>query len=190
MVAAEIPFVSTHTGIERLLDIIQETRLGFAWVEDAKNERGGLVSLRDLLLLYEKGIFSTNLLVEDVTSPIFSVDRTTTIRKALEEMFSRRIRRLFIAGTSNFVSDREITSYIFSPSQITKIAADPEKLFDGVLNDVESRPAREIDPRIGISDAALTMTNCGEDCFVSKKGIVTSWDLVMGPWIARDLRIK
>jgi len=102
--ALELTTIDGRKELETLLRIFEKTKFGFAWVES--NRLGGFASLRDLIELYERGIVATKLTAREVASPIFSLPKNTKIKSVLQEMFSRRIRRIFISGNKGLVTDR------------------------------------------------------------------------------------
>ena len=186
--ALELSTIPDTKDLKTLLEIFRATKFGFAWAE-GKFEAGGFASLRDLLTLYEKGIISTEMSVGEVASPIVSMDATTSLRDAINEMFNRRFRRMFVGGTNKVISDRRIIGYVFSTSRLNVVTAKPQTLLDAKLGDLDAMHPEKVGSRSGIKQAAALMHGQTEECLVCEKGVVTPWDIVMKPWLEGKLEI-
>lgn len=184
----ELSSVDVDDTIEHLLRVFAETKFGFAWVESER--LGGFASLRDLLGLYENGAIDTSMTVEQIASPIFSMSPESTLKTVLKEMFNHRFRRIFIDGENSLVTDRRIISYIFSVSRLTATTDKPESLLDAKLGDLDKMKPIPISGKTKIRRAAASMKDAAEECLICDSGVVTPWDLVMKPLIARDLSFK
>jgi len=159
-------------------------------VEDKKSV-GALVRLRDILDLYGTGHLATELAAEDVASPIFSLPGNTKVRSALEQMFQKRYRRVFIRGSDRFVWDRGIIKRLFSPEALAAAAQNPSRDFLRTpLSDFEMLEAGETKPRMALEDAALQLKSGLGECLVFNGKVVTPWDVVMKPWKSKALKIK
>lgn len=106
-------------------------------------EIGVLVSLADLLRLYETGTIRTDLRVKNVASPILSMPRETMLRKVPEKMFSRKHRPIFVSRTGEFVGDRGIIEHVFSPAALSyAINSPPEDIIFGLrISELETTTA-------------------------------------------------
>lgn len=182
--------VSASRGLATLLNTFARTRFGFARVEDRRNV-GALASLSDVLSLYETGAIETGLVVEDVGSPILAVPGDTSIKEALDLMFERRYRRLFVSGGKKFVSDREITGHIFSPAVLKKIMRDGKDVLEAPISTLEEMNAKEVPPGTALKEAAgmLKADRAGQ-CLVLDGMVATPWDIVMKPWKVGALKLK
>lgn len=185
--AVELNVVSIDESIEALLHIFERTRFGFAWVES--EVLGCFVSLRDLLDLYEKRIIETRMSVGEVASPIFSMPKETELKRVLQEMFDHRLRRVFVSGEKNAVTDRRIIGYVFSTARLNETSKKPRQLLDAKLADLEKTEPLQITEETGIKAAVMSMKNAGGDCLVCEKGVITPWDLVMKPFARHELKI-
>lgn len=182
--------VDAESSLSVLLDKFLETRFGFARVNE-RNRVGALARLRDLLALYDSERFETRLTVEDVASPIFALPPETSVREALEQMFDRRCRRVFLSGTKKFVWDRGIIERLFSPAVLALAVKNPSKDFLGPpLSEFEGMTATEVKPRTELREAARVMRLMRGQCLTINDGVVTPWDLVMKPWKEKKLRIN
>jgi hypothetical protein len=186
--ALKLRSISVDREISDLLRIFQKTRFGFAWIESDK--QGGFASLRDLLALYSKAIIQTDMKVSDLASPIFSMPSETRIRIVLEEMFSRRIRRIFVKGRDSLVTDRRIIGYLFSPSFLEQVSRNSKSLLDVSLGDLDVAKPTRIPGSQSVRRAARMVENQSEECLVCEKGVITPWDLIMKPLAAGALKIK
>ncbi len=116
-----------------------------------------LLAFRDLIQLYDSGVIDTKLTAREVASPIFSLPKNTKIKSVLQEMFKRRIRRIFISGYKGLVTDRTIINYVFSSSRLSAATKKPESLLDAKLGDLDLLEPVQVSGRIAISDAAASM---------------------------------
>jgi len=185
--------VNAGLGLSTLLNAFSKTRLGFASVEE-EGGFSGLVSLSDVLGLYETGAVSAQLTVEAVGSPIFSMPGDSTLRKGLEEMLRRWHRRVFLEGTREFISDRSIVDYLFSPAVLSGLVREKGAMTDVLgerISSVETTKANEVSPDTTLRVAASTLkSERAGQCLVFDGMVVTPWDLVMKPWKARALKLK
>ncbi len=192
-ICVELATVSADRDIEALLKIFEETRFGFAWVENAgRSNMGALASLRDLLPLFGRSIMSTDMAVEDVaTYPVFSLSEDTSLKQALEKMIEKKIRRVLITGTQKMISDRQIIDYVFRIARLDEAGRKPSGLLDANLDDLVSIRPQRISSKIGINKAAALLYAKGGrgGCLVCDKGVVTPWDMIMKPWRQKKLSI-
>lgn len=182
----ELASIGDGRSVRSLLEVFHRTKFGFVWVESSK--LGGFASIRDVLGLYKSGIIETDLTVEQVASPIFSMPKKSRIRDVIEEMFSHGFRRMFITGEKSIVTDRKIISHIFSASQLHATITNPGVMFDLTLEDVQAMTPKRISSHLSIKDAAMVMKETLEDCLICEKGIITPWDLIMKPFIKGELK--
>ena len=175
-------------SVDSLLDVFEETRFGFAWVNSPK--QGGFASLRDLLTLYGNRLIESKLTVGNIASPIFSMPRDSTIKEVLREMFDHRFRRIFIEGQHSLVTDRRIIGYVFSTVRLNQTFGRPETMLDAKLGDLEKMEPKKVNSKTSLKTAALSMENASEDCLVCEKGVVTPWDLIMKPRKMRKLKVE
>lgn len=190
--AQELASITSNADIGRLLKLFDETKFGFAMVE-GEFELGALVSLRDLLGLYKKGVFSTSLSLDQVASPIFSMPSNSTLRQVLEEMFKRRFRRIFLVdgnGEPRVITDRRIISYIFSTSRLDEVARTGTSPLNIAVDKLEAMQPPKLSGGTGVKDAASIMMEQIEECLVCEKGVITPWDVIMKPWKMAKLSLK
>jgi CBS domain-containing protein len=186
--ALKLTSINVDREISDLLRIFHKTRFGFAWIESDK--QGGFAGLRDLLELYSKGVIHTDMIVSELASPIFSMPPETRIRTMLEEMFRRRIRRVFVKGRDSLVTDRRIIGYLFSPSFLERVSKNSGSLLDVSLGDVDAAKPIRVPSSQSAKRAARMIENQGEECLVCEKGVITPWDLIMKPLAHGALKIK
>ncbi|HYB03141.1 MAG TPA: hypothetical protein VED17_01675, partial [Nitrososphaerales archaeon] len=177
--ALKLSTISVDRDISDLLRIFQKTRFGFAWIESDK--LGGFAGLHDLLGLYSEGIIQTDMKVSDLASPIFSMRPETHIRIVLQEMFSRRIRRIFVKGGESLVTDRRIIGYLFSPSFLEQVSKHSRSFLDVNLGDLDAAKPPRVPESQSAKRAARLIENQSEECLVCEKGVITPWDLIMKP---------
>jgi len=187
--SAPLSSVRADRSVSVLLNKFQQTRFGFAMVEES-NKVGALVGLWDMLGLYESGTFQTELTVDEVASPIFSLPSQTTAREALKAMFQKRIRRVFVGWTPRFLGDRGIIERLFSPGELSIAMRNPSKDFLGMpLSEFRLTRAGEVRPGTTVGAAARMLLEERGQCLVFDEKVVTPWDVIMKPWKARALKI-
>lgn len=188
--AQEVATVAADDELGNLLKTFAKTEFGFAWVE-GEFEVGALVSLRDVLGLYEYGTLTTPVKVDEVASPIYSMSSDATIREALAQMFSHRFRRVFLdKGKERVITDRKIISYVFSATRLEEVANSSKDLLDSHLKEIEAMKPKMIKGNPKLKEAAGAMKSEVEECLVTEKGVVTPWDVVMKPWKMGKLTIS
>lgn len=189
--AQELATISADKDVEELLKLFDSTKFGFAMVE-GKYELGALVSLRDLLGLYIKGYMNSSLTLNHIASPIVSMPSDATLREVLEEMFTRRFRRIFVDGKKmdQVITDRRIISYVFSSSRLEEIAKSSRDILDTPVNKIETMKPASLPINTKLKDAAETMRSEIEECLICEKGVVTPWDMIVKPWKMNKLTLK
>jgi hypothetical protein len=186
--AQSIGTVGADQDIERLFDVFLKERFGFAWISDT--ERSGVpVSLADVLELYKTGTIESDFQAKDVSSPMFTLPGMTPLRQALLFMFSHRFRRVFLAAGGAFISDRSIISHMFSPSVLHDLAANPDSLLEIPIAEIEKSRARRVPGRTSLKAAANALGGDIGQCLTSRGAVITPWDIIMKPWVAKKLRI-
>ncbi len=188
-VAQELATLPSGEELTELLELFRKSKFGFALIRGL-DEIGGLASLRDLLAFYGDGLFSTDLTIGEVASPIFKMPGSESLKNALHAMFERRFRRIFVSETGGIVSDRSIIGYIFSSKRLNQIASAPETMLDATLNNVEKLKPQTISSKASIKIGANIIKSRIEECLVCEKGVLTPWDLIVKPFEMDKLRIR
>ncbi|MGA2874273.1 MAG: CBS domain-containing protein [Nitrososphaerales archaeon] len=183
--------IASNVELATVLEEFARTKFGWSLVEEGG--KYDVVSLSDLISLYQIGTLETDLTVSDVASPeIFSMPSDTYLRRALQVMMKHRIRRIFLSDYNHrFVSDREILSYIFSPERLSIAREDPTKMLAATLEDVGPVEAIEVEGSPTIKKISRHYKpESGAWCLICSKGLVTPWDLVVKPWNMGRLVIR
>ncbi len=186
--ALELATLDREETIDSMLEIFDQTRFGFVWVNSP--DLGGFATFRDLLPLYDSEAIQSDLSVDDIASPIFSMPANSSIKEVLREMFDHHFRRVFIEGERTLVTDRRVISYIFSSAGLRATFDKPESLLDAHLGDLEKMQPIGISSRASLKRAAASMRNASEECLICEKGVVTPWDLIIKPRRMRRLKVK
>ncbi|MDG6902346.1 MAG: CBS domain-containing protein [Nitrososphaerota archaeon] len=182
--------VRSDDGLEGVLEAFRRTKFGYALVES--NETFGLITLSDILLLYQQGMLETRSQVRDLaSSPVFSLPSDATLREVAREFYNRRVRRVRVGDQNRFVSDREILAHLFSPSTLNLAKESPEEMLEAALGEVSYHEAVDVDGSMQISRAAQLVDPGSGNCLTvdGGKGLVTPWDILMKPWEAGELKI-
>ena len=189
--AVQLSILVTDQDLGDLLDSFSARRLGFAVLRGPDGDgRRNLVTLRDVLKLYENGSIRTDAVAEDVASPIFSMRGSATIREALQAMFERHCSRVFVSDSGCYVSDRTMIESILSPVALDGLRDEPAK--DPLLTPIGelwSVAPIPIDPRAGLREATTVLRRQRGDCLTLDGSVVTPWDLVVKPWLSGRLAI-
>ena len=189
----ELASVTLDDDLETLLDAFQARRLGFALVHGvgSTKRRRSFVSLTDVLGLFEGKSISSDLRLNDVATPIYSMPETTSIRNALRQMFRRRYRRIFISA-GEFVSDRGIMEYLFSPFMLEQIGWDTKMdVLGEPIAKLEKRTPLLAGPDTAVGTAALKLRrNRGHCIVIAGEKVASPWDVVMKPWAKGKLNIE
>ena len=191
----ELTLVDADDELESLLKAFESRKLGFALAHDGgRTTRSGLVSLSDVLSLYGGGVIRSEATVEEVSTPIFSMPASTTVREALKAMFSHRYRRVFLSGDegSSYVSDRSIMSYLFSPMVLEDLGReDGRDVLSTPIAKIDKATASVVSSRASLKASALALRKDRGGCLVTYEGrVLTPWDAVMKPWASGKLTIK
>ena len=179
------------SDLQSLLHVFETTTFGYAMIHDEIGKIFTIISVNDLLPLYDEGVLTSNLKVNDVAStPVFSMSRGSKIIDCIHEMTSRKFRKVKLANGRVVISDKEIFSYLFSPDRLQRISKSPQHLLDGTLEDLGGAQVDWIDGSSSIAEAALVMDHTPAKFLLSNGGIVTPWDLIIKPWRLGSLRIS
>ena len=180
-----------HDGLDELLRIFVLTGFGDARV-DAPPSPPALITLNEVVELYRERRLRCELGVGEVASPAVVVDPDMPLMEAMNLMCERRIRRLFLREKAGeFVSDRNILAFLFSPKGL-KIARDaPDSWINLRLSDIDSMSARLVSPDTRVEDVGM-MLEAGRDVFVlsDSDSLISRWDLVIKPWKAGELGLS
>jgi len=175
-------------SLDELLRIFVLTGFGDAKV-DSPPSPPALITLNEVVGLYREGRLRCDLGVKEVASPAVVADSDTPLMEAMKLMCEKRIRRLFLREKQGeFVSDRNILAFLFSPKGL-KIARDaPDSWTDLRLSDIGSMLARIVSPDVKVEDVGR-MVEPGRDVFVlsDNESLISRWDLVIKPWKAGKL---
>jgi len=190
VVSEPLSTVRADRSLSSLLNVFLRRRFGFARVVESRGV-GAILTLPDVLGLYEQGTLRSSLTLEDVGSSAFSMPGESTIRKALVEMFDRSIRRVFISGTSEFIWDRSIIEHLFSPVVLARMAQrESEDILEIPISGIRTTTAKHAEGRVGLPEAAALLGVEPGQCLIFNGKVVTPWDVVMKPWKERELKIR
>ena len=190
VVSEPLATIRSDRSLSSLLNVFLRRRFGFARVVESRGV-GALLTLPDVLGLYEDGTIRSSLTLEDVGSSAFSMPSDSTIREALVEMFDRRIRRVFISGTSEFIWDRRIIEHLFSPAVLATLAhRESGDILKMPISEIGTTTAKKAEGRLQLREAAALLKVEPGQCLVFNGKVVTPWDVVMKPWKGRELKIR
>ena len=189
----ELPSFAVNEDLESVLDAFASRRLGFALVHGTGGfgYRRSLISLTDMLELYNRGTIRSELMVKDVATPAFSMPKTSTIRTALQAMFRYRYRRVFLSERE-YVSERSMMSYVFSPVILEELGREQGRdILATPIERLEVVRPTVVPPYTSLRIAALKLRKDRGHCLVVGKGrVATPWDVVMKPWLSRRMTIE
>jgi hypothetical protein len=186
--AQELTRIKPDDDIESFLFNFKKSGIGYTWIESKK--AWGFASLIDSPDLYSKGMIDANMTVGQAASPIFPLPGETKIDVALQEMFDRKLGRVFVEGKDRLLTDRRIIGKLFSPDRLALASKDPKSFLDLKLADIRAAKPMYVKDAARIKVAALSMKKVKEETLVCEKGVVTPWDLVVKPLETGKLDIK
>jgi CBS domain-containing protein len=182
--------VEFHDELEKLLRIFEVTGFGDARV-NAQVPPHGLVTLEEVVSLYRGRKLKCGMAVKEVSSQAISIEPDTTITEAMKTMCEKRVRRLFLMGSPEYISDRSILAYLFSPRLLTIAKDQPESWTNAPVSEVKKSTAGSVSPNTTVEEVG-TMAETSRDIFMLSDGVslISRWDLVMKPWKAGQLRLS
>jgi|GEM_PF-1205437 hypothetical protein len=186
-ISAVIDAIDGNAELSALLKKFAEVRFGHLLVK--MNGVKHHLSIYDVIGLYEKGKINTELSVGEVSSSVLSMPSYTTLPELLSEMIGKRVRRIFVEGTSSFVSDRVLISYFFSTSTINMLRSQAKKIIDVRLSDLGPIDAISVNNDMKVADAAKLLARNKRDCLLCNKGIITHWDCVIKPFLMGKMEL-
>jgi predicted transcriptional regulator len=184
--------IEMDSPLNTALEIFEKTRFAFVPIiaKDSSIVAASL-SIRDILPLIAK----TNIdrPIKDLCSPLISVDKTTSIRTALDLMIKEGIRNIGIedndAKNNNkllrIINDRKILEFLLSHNGREIMQRDGiAGLADiNIINHLDMISATKVNCHTTISNAAKLLMDIGNPCLILEEGennsIVTPWDIVM-----------
>jgi len=184
LISTRLPVIHYDATLPDLLSRFIETKFGLAFVHKAG---GALISLTDVLELYNKGLIDTELSCKDVASPPFRLENDATLKETLEEMIRRRIRRVFVNNTNAFISDRTAIDYIFSPEGIQVLR---DELYSTTLREIRTMGATQVTGSLPLKEGARLLLRDKGQCLLCETGVVTRWDCVLKPFKMSALSIQ
>jgi len=190
VVSEPLAAIRADMPLSGLLNVFLRRRFGFACVTESKGA-GALLTLPDVLGLYQDGTLGSSLTLEDVGSSAFSMQSVSTTREALVEMFDRRIRRVFISGTREFIWDRSIIEHLFSPAVLARVTRrESEEILEAPISGIRTTTAKEAEGPMRLGEAAALLKAEPGQCLVFNGKVVTPWDVVMKPWKEKELNVR
>jgi len=191
----ELDSFGMDDDVEKLLESFKKTKLGVALVNGkVKGEsRTSFVSLVDLLRLYKTKQMESDMVVEEVASPLLSMPGRSSVREAVKTMFKLRQRKVFIAGERMFVSDRSIVDRFLSPASLVRVPGEREGLaLDARIDTLKKTAPIEVAARTSLHAAALQLRREWGPCLTiqDRDAVVTPWDVIMKPWESGRLTIR
>lgn len=167
-----------------LLQVFESSTFGFAYIEDRKV----VISVRDLLRLFENRGLETDLsAVEVSSSPVFSMKKDETLRHLLNETVRRKFRRVLIENSHEIVSDSNVLDYILEKR--VEIAKNPDLVLETRIVDIPHEEAPTVEGSMNITGVAKYFLDKKIEVVLTERGIVTPWDLVLKPWRVGRLKI-
>ena len=191
----ELDYFSMDDDVEKLLEAFNRSKLGVSLVNGkVKGEhRTSLVGLVDLLRLYKTKQFASDMIVDEVGSPIVALPGRSPVREAVQTMFKLRQRRIFISGERKYISDRSIIESVLSPASLVRSPGEREvPALDARIDALKKTAPMEVDEGASMQSAAIRLRSEWGPCLTihGKDVIVTPWDVIMKPWEAGRLTIN
>jgi CBS domain-containing protein len=177
--------------LENLLRVFELTGFGDARV-NARAPPHALLTLEEVVGLYRERRLSCTMGVKEVASRAIFIDPETSLIEAMTTMCDKRVRRLFLKGQKGeFISDRGVLAFLFSPKALSTAREQPELWTDVKVSEVQSGTAVDISPNSTVQEVGREVEGA-RSVFMLSDGVslVSRWDLVMKPWKAGRLRLS
>lgn len=195
-----LPVFDHRDSIDEVLAAYARRRLGVALIHDSSERKtkksGGrseqsLLTLADFLDLMRKEKLVTQMKVSDVATPLLAVSSRTTIRAALRTMFKHRYRRVFLDDERTYVSDRDIMDRVFRPDAIDSLESTSRDILAAPIGKLgRRRSPGAVSSNANLGEAAMKLDGDHTSCLLTTLDtVVTPWDIIMKPWIAKSLEI-
>ena len=159
---------------------------------DGPSNTPALLTLNEVVALYGEGKLKCDTLVKDVASRVITIDQDTPLIDAMKTMLETRVRRLFLKGRKGeFISDRAILAFLFSPEGL-KVARDsPNFWTDLKVSMIQTMKAHAVSSDAMVEDVG-SIVERGREVFILPDGLslLSRWDLVMKPWKAGQLHLS
>lgn len=187
-IATELDVIGSRQTLSDLLALFGKTRFGFSTA--VEGSLFGIIGITDVMRLYYDDKIATTMVAGDVAEKGISTEHDTPLTDVLHKLFELRIRRLFVGGEdATFVSDREIVSFMFSPSNLIRTRDSPESLLDASIGEIPSVKAEMVESDMPLAEVALRILYSQGLCIMCDKGLVSPWDTVMKPFALGRLRM-
>ncbi|MGA2875121.1 MAG: hypothetical protein ABSE82_06215 [Nitrososphaerales archaeon] len=201
-VAVWIGSLRSTDSLDELMRVLEMNGFGNAIVEQEDARKNVLLTLKDIVSLYQSERLRSTLLVSDVSSPKVSASTDTTITETLSLMLNKGARRLFLQPKNaeeeenysglQFVSDRGILSFLFTPQRLEILKKSPESWLDARICDVGTSSAVPVACDATINQASQLIGEKPDGCLVCEESqeVVSRWDIAMKPWQVDSLEIS
>lgn len=190
--SSRIDCLSADQDLSELLDSFEAQGLGFAAVREDSSPKTCLATLADVVELYERGLIRSDMVAQDVASPIFSMPGRTSIRDAVQAMFDHHCRRVFVSDEQGYITERSVINYILSPWALVDCGWVGQKnLLNAPIGKLVRVAPAFVNPRLGLSEVAVKLREQKGGCLVlsHQDKVVTAWDLALKPWVSGGLMI-
>jgi len=188
--------VKYNDSYSDLLKVFELTKFGDAAVEGS-GSFPALITLQEILTLFRTDVIKSKLRVSEIGSEMIKISSESTLMDALQLMFEKRVRRVFLTGRGKgtalqhafpFVSSRDIIRFLFSPARLELAKKHPELWADAKLSEINGGYGKEIYSGKIVNQAASEIDDGIGDCLVShdEKRVISRYDIVMVPWKANS----
>jgi CBS domain-containing protein len=173
---------------DNLLQAYNVTKFGGARVVKGSSET--IVTLADVVDLIRDGKLSADMSTEEVSTIPAVISTDHLIIDAIRRMLKRNVRRLFtIGGKGDYISDRSIIDFMFSPERLEIARASPEEWINEKISKLGKKSARRC-PEGPLDAAAKMIGDEPDDCLMTEGSkVVSRWDLTVKPWKVGKLSI-
>jgi CBS domain-containing protein len=136
------------------------------------------LSIRDLL--GAAGRFEGE--VEELASPLITIDDGASVTDALKFMVERGVRNLVVVKDRDpyVVNDRKVLEYLFGPEAREAISIGGfDSLAKVKVQSLGPIKGRRVSPETTVHDAARLLSDVETSCLFVDGKILTPWDVVM-----------
>lgn len=97
-----------------------------------------------------------------------------TFGKIINQMFENKSRKIFLEGTTKYLSDRLIIETI---TEKMKCLKETDDFLNETVDNVDLEDAKVISENLRINEISSTMHDMAHPCVIYKDWLVTPWDI-------------
>lgn len=168
-----VPTVTKQTTFEELMTKWKDTRRAFGIIEN--NGQLSPISARKIL---EAGMnYETDISISSFpTKNIVTFDGDEPIKDVINKMFDNKTRKLLLANSNQFISDRTILEGL---SRMIKFQKDVDNFLEVAINQVTFDHIKVITDDVNFSKLCSIMNTMEHPYVIYKDNVISPWDVCL-----------